>query len=416
MPAKTDRNKAFAYDWAIIDAADKSHECRQLTQGQQMVLVALCEYLGWATRWTNPPDRDTLLAFRDQLIYDIITEVDCMNCEELTACLQPLFDMLQEQVDATNAIVEQIAEVGAQNAATAPEPISAVAADCYQWGAAYAVFDAMDTRIKQEYARAETTGVDDTLQWWQSLVLGIPLISELPYDEMLGMVNAFYENQVTDYETDVPLARDPAAGDLVCRVVTNGGQFTFEVWGAWLAGLTGVIDNHATQVLTRFAPASQTFLNQIAAFFNKNQSLQDWFTALYQAYFVGLATCADVPVGYSCTPMEPEIGIFSGSSCSAPAGGDDLAFDDLAGVWTASGTPTGTGAVRLSIRRLGGGLFKYNTFNSNVGIAGSAWTNVDDTCGLAIGGMPPENTFLKDLVWVIQDTGTPLDVSFNFYE
>lgn len=112
---------------------------------------------------------------------------------------------------------------------------------------------------------------------------------------------------------------------------------------------------------------------------------------------------------------EPEIGFDAVSGCSGPVGGTNL-ISLGAGMWSAEGTLSTAGDVRVTIQRVGGGVFQFNSFTSNVGIAASAWTPATGSCGLSIGGLPPANTPLKDFVVAIQDTGTPLEISFNFFE
>lgn len=87
MRERKDRNKAFAQDWDIISSASTDYERHKLTQQQQMVLISLCEYLGWKTRWTNAPTQDILDAFKSQTIFDIM-EIDVLDCQEVAGCIE----------------------------------------------------------------------------------------------------------------------------------------------------------------------------------------------------------------------------------------------------------------------------------------------------------------------------------------
>lgn len=96
---KTRKNKALVQDWNVLaEMDDVELLCRSLTERQITALAAMTEYLGWKTRFDHPPSQDTLDSFASETLNNLITEGCDMNCEELIACLQPLFDDLNSQI------------------------------------------------------------------------------------------------------------------------------------------------------------------------------------------------------------------------------------------------------------------------------------------------------------------------------
>jgi len=94
-------NKAFVQDWNTLSEMDDTQRlCRAITERQIAALATLTEYLGWLTRYDNPPSQDVLNAFSSETLNNLITEGCDMNCEELIECLQPLFDAIDEQFQA----------------------------------------------------------------------------------------------------------------------------------------------------------------------------------------------------------------------------------------------------------------------------------------------------------------------------
>lgn len=311
---RRDRNKAYKQDWNIVQTAGDEYELRHLTGAQQQVLVSLCEYLGWRTRWENAPDQDTLKAFQDQLIYDIITEVDCMNCEELTECLQPFFDLIEEMIAQNQATLEQVkiatsqSQVAANSsAAQPPAPIHDPEPGDHEaiYAGALALVREMHRQNQAYYTAAEASAVDNINEAIATFISAVPLFNELPFDELFELVDAKFQNTAIAYNAAYTPFEEPAAFDLYCRIVQQTRTFSFEVWGAWLDGLEAVVPSNAAATLfARYAPVRQTFLNQVAALVNRNQSLESYFQTLYQQYYAGMKNPIPVPTGLFCS--EPE--------------------------------------------------------------------------------------------------------------
>jgi len=117
--------------------------------------------------------------------------------------------------------------------------------------------------------------------------------------------------------------------------------------------------------------------------------------------------CPDLPV--------PVLETIAGACWSGDSGTNLV--DLGAGNWSAEGTLyVPDNLVRVTVKRSDDGVFKFDDFTSNVGIAGAGWVLADDTCTAGAGVFPPVDTGLKSFVLVIQNTGTPLEISFSFYE
>lgn len=223
------------------------------------------------------------------------TEWDaCMNCEELTECLQPLFDALEAKIDAVQAqttsiesIVEAIQEVQNNNSAKQPEPQTNVIAN-ERCGGATALVKEMHRVNMLEYANAEASAVDNIFEMINLIVDNIPLFGELPFTALYDLANAFFENEATTYETDYALIESDIICDLKCFVEINSGVFDIDVWNDWLVYVGATYPgNKAAILFNRYAPVHQTFINQIAALINKDASLQSYFDTLAQQWYAG---------------------------------------------------------------------------------------------------------------------------------
>lgn len=230
----------------------------------------------------------------------------CMNCEELTECLQPLFDEINTKLNALQAsqtaietVVEAIQETQVVNAAVAPEPQTTAVTNeiC---GGATGVVESMNQRNEQEYAAAEAGAVDNIFETINIIVDNIPILGELPFTALYDLANAYFENQATAYTADFLTIKSDIINDLACFVEANGGTFDYNVWGDWLEYIGTTYPTNAAAILfSRYAPARQTFINQIAALINADASLQAYFDELNVAYYAG--TQVPVACATACT-------------------------------------------------------------------------------------------------------------------
>src|SRR5688572_142917 len=301
---KATQGKLVVQDWDIVSGYPETPRLYILTEQQANALLGLSTFLPWLTRWENPPGIDILDAFASETMFNLMNPI---TCEMLTECLQPLFDEINEKLDtmqaqqtAIEAVVEAVQETQVENAAAAPEPQTSIVLDEICGGATALVME-MHRVNMLEYANAEASGVDNVFEFANLIIDNIPLFGELPFTALYDLANAFFENEATTYKTDFELIKDDIICDLKCAIEANSGTMTIDIWNEWLIHVGATYSpNKAAILFNRYAPAHQTFVNQIAALINSDASLQSYFDGLMLQYFAGLQnplTCA----GCDCT-------------------------------------------------------------------------------------------------------------------
>ena len=208
-------------------------------------------------------------------------------CDELVECLGPYFDAITAQLTALQTTVDEVQQTQEENAATAPGPIVNAVENAICGGATYVV-KAMNDRNMRIYHEAEIGAVDELFEMIPLVIRDIPGIGALPFDEMFELVNSYFENQVIDYEADYLAIEDQMICLLKCFIEANDNTFDINTWGDWLTYIGEQYpDNRAVRVFSAFAPARQTFLNQIAQVLFGQQSLQEYFDELFEQYYAG---------------------------------------------------------------------------------------------------------------------------------
>jgi len=226
-------------------------------------------------------------------------------CETILACLQPAFDQINERLDDIEQTLDDLEDVTEQsiqsNSSRLPEDITDE--DCLaEYAGALALVQQMDKNNRKYYDEAEGSFVDNASEALSIVLELFPDFQGQPYDEAFELGNAYFENQVLAYTTDYDAFEPLAACDLMTRIAGNGGTLTIDVWGDWLFNLPTLIpDNAAANVYTRYSPLRQTFLNQVAALFNKENSLDSYFQDLWQVYNAGVKQpVEELPEGCEC--------------------------------------------------------------------------------------------------------------------
>lgn len=259
------------------------------------LLGGLLKLPGRSFNWENETfEKRLALAQVWKNAYNATDWEQCMNCEQLIECLQPLFDAIDARFDtldtamaAVQAVTDAVAATQAENAAQLPaaQTTSVLNQIC---GGATGVVEYMDFVNMRTYNEAEVSTLDNVFEAIPAIIEAFPLLGNLPFDELFELVDWYFENQVTTYETDFAAVKADLISDLACHVQANGGEFTVDVWGDWLEYVgTTYPANKAAQLFARYAPARQTFLNQIAALINHDQSLAAYFEEITTAYLGG---------------------------------------------------------------------------------------------------------------------------------
>jgi len=311
--------------------------------GYLWILAAFVAVLGNDWSWLGTKSDRQTRAQLWQTAYAATLWDLCMKCEDLQECLQPFFDAIQLRFDALDAAVEavntttqQIRETQEGNGAQ-PLPLPPTSLTSATYAGALALVQAMDRTNRKLYEEAEISAVDNSAEWIGQILDLFPNFSAQGVGAGADMANAYFENQVDAYEADYPDFEIPAACDLMCRIESNGNVLDYDVWGDWLNEIEDLFPggNAAAAVYAKYSPLRQTFLNQLAAFFNQEASLQSYFDDLWNAYYTGTTNPLPVPPECSC-PVRVDVG----ATVEAPPGVDSF-FDVVSGSdyeFTATGT------------------------------------------------------------------------------
>ena len=124
MPPK--RWKSIELDYAWISAADHVTSIPVcLTWRERQILLSLVEIVGWTTRWTNNPVKDTVQNWRDTLVYKLTTEC-AVDCTDVWACLgitgTPPTDLVEWLVDQINENGDIITGIDSRGGGSVPAP------------------------------------------------------------------------------------------------------------------------------------------------------------------------------------------------------------------------------------------------------------------------------------------------------
>jgi len=307
--------------------------------------------------------------------WHLLRQLECpvSICDDIIACLEPLFDGLSAQLTAVQGDIDAIAATQAENSAQAPLPVTTSVADEQCGGATYVV-SAMHQKNMSIFNAAEDGLVDSVFEMIPVIIEAIPLIASLPFDELFELVNWYFENQVALYEESYNDTKDTLICELKCFIEANDNVFDFNVWGDWLeyVGTTYPTDR-AAQIFSRYSPLRQTFLNQLAALIFGQQSLQSYFDELSQQYYAGTQDPV-VCVGCTC-PEDLFMIVLDVSNTCIPATAintGDITLD-TGEYWFAETESTSEGH-QFAITRQGGGLWLYE-FDSIVsgGTVAGVW-------------------------------------------
>lgn len=90
--------KAIVHKWSDISSYSADYRLYALTDQQTALLIAMCEYLSWSSRWIDEPPNK--IDFRSQIEYDLMTPLDL--CQLVADCIN-------DPNSPTNAAIRDIA-------------------------------------------------------------------------------------------------------------------------------------------------------------------------------------------------------------------------------------------------------------------------------------------------------------------
>lgn len=263
---------------------------------RQAFFGALME-LGWQHNWQRDPDHkavpvsvvwNKIVSEAMERFYSGV-EYMCFSCEELNACLAPLYAQITELQEQVN----EVRQAQIDNA-TSERSLTQTTIEDEICGGANAIVDAMHQTFVDTYEATEAAPLDNFAEFIVAFLQAVPIISELPFDEMIAAVNWYFENQFAQFESDFDAIRSDMVCDLKCFVEANDNTFDWDLWADWLTYVGEKYPtNRAAQGFARYSPYRQTWLNQIAALINKDASLQSYFDTLASTWESGLMNPMD---------------------------------------------------------------------------------------------------------------------------
>lgn len=308
----------------------------------------------------------------------------CFTCDELNACLQPLYTQitaLQAQVTALQGSVTNIDndmtnlqnDVDAlqtqTNQATTVQQPEPVQSDCLEDGNIYAgtiqVVEYINDFIIDLFEQGEASTADNGQELLSNIIDIFPFMEALPADGLFALTQWMFQNQQATYEGAYTIAwRDEAACLLWCRIKDNNCLLDTDLLVAWLNSLIDDIPgNAASEVYSRFGAVSgDGLLAQVSQVINTikgGESISKWYDRVLVEYENGYQ---DTNNGYTlceCPPDLTPIGIATtdcqGGTFSAAAGVTYVS-DDMWDIDISIPVPGGYGA---HIKDDADGVFAY---------------------------------------------------------
>lgn len=349
-----------------------------------------------------------------EVVWIWLRQLECpvSLCDDLIACLSPLFEGLGEQITNLTEIVNEVREVQQNNGAEAPAPIETDVAGEICAGAAFVV-DEMNREIIRAYNAAETSAADDLSELIPVIVEAIPALSQLPFGELFELANAYFENQQTDYEDDFVVLRDDLIGSLRCFIEANENVFDYNVWGDWLVWVgTTYPTDAAAQVFTKFAPMRQNFASDIIAEATGNPSLEEWFNILSAEYYAGTTVPIACPT-FDCGDIVV-VPVFNLTPCDSSAAGG-INIESLGGTrWRVTSTLAGGDARVMLARSMGGNFQIGNVTFPTIPNAFALW-QTEPASSCQNGFTVPNFTTLSQVGWTWNAGDAGAQVEFDMY-
>jgi len=257
---KTNKNKAFTQNWDMVASASTDYERHKLTQQQQIVLISLCEYLKWRTRWTGNPSQDAIDEFRAQTINDIL-EIDMLDCDEVADCIENS-EAVKSALNAflngwQNDLIPQKNPDSKQN-----EDIGSLWNETCDLNVLYAQCVRLVTRTNTAITDwLETLADETTATQITAAIAGLPALENVGLSSLTSLGEVLLTVPLASYEADFTTTyADELACELFC-LTRNDCVLTF-------GDFYNIIYDRVAAVIPEFMPPDD-FLN-----------ILQWFTAI----------------------------------------------------------------------------------------------------------------------------------------
>lgn len=235
--------KLIVQDWSVLDTYSDENSLRYITPRQMAALVSLAEFLGWKTRYANPPEQDTLDAFTAETRYNLMTEISF--CALVIGCItddddvrNALNQWFVDQINDTSSdVYNAVQQVYNQNVGGQPMPPSVYGMPLYDTDCN---LDVLFGALVYMLGRMEQNNVDlqelaeefsNALERADTLISAIPVFETLPVDEVIGYAQGLmtddlfeaYNAAITEeYMEDIEC-------DLFCIAQENGCTLTVDL-------------------------------------------------------------------------------------------------------------------------------------------------------------------------------------------
>lgn len=350
--------KPFADDYPLID----DMFCIQvLIPAHWRYLALLQGFMAQMTNywsWQGSDDDRKSRAALCEAAYVLTNWDGCMECDDLQACLAPLFASLAAQITGLETQVTNLQQV-IDNSTTVqpPEPYTPeTCTEGHMYSGALQAVEQVNLLVTSIYKRAEVEAPDNLAEGTELLLSAVPFFETLPFDELFSLAQWAFDNQRATYDADYVADIDGhswfehAAGVLWC-LVKDTCVIDHEIIGMWLSSLDELYpDNYAAEVFTRFGDATTpTMINQIGEALDSlrgGQSLAEFFDDIIVQFGVGAQDTnldyawVDCPVPPTRIPVIQLLGTCE-NGYSGDYGGIDIT-DLGGGAWSITASPNAT--------------------------------------------------------------------------
>ena len=244
--------KLIVQDWNVLDTYSDENSLRWITPRQMAALVSLAEFLGWKTRYANPPGQDTLDAFTAETRYNLMTEV--AFCALVIGCItddEDVRDALNQWFvdqlgDPSGSVYNALNQVynAFQQGATMPDDVlfssvtgSNPGCDLDKlWGWIDGGIEGMNANNIDALQIAE--GETNIFERASTVLAAIPGIGVLPVDEVVTYIQGLWSDDLMEAyeENDTTEYRRVLKCDIFCLAQAQGCQVTLDMLYQYFLG------------------------------------------------------------------------------------------------------------------------------------------------------------------------------------
>lgn len=194
--------------------------------GYLWILAGFVAILGKSWAWRGTPEDRFARALLWQIAYAATEWTQCMNCEQLQECLQPLFDALRAQVNQ-DAVFR---EFGTENAVGVPLPEEVITAPLAPGSNPTCNLDILWSQCEQlvDYSNTMITDVLEQLETATNnielaqVITSLPILDELGADAIAGYIELLVDGIAENYAAEYDLSyRNTLACEIFCLASEN---------------------------------------------------------------------------------------------------------------------------------------------------------------------------------------------------